>query len=155
MIAELKQRPQTRDPLAGLNTCEHRTVAKDGRIVCQRIVEGDNEVSPKTCFSCPFKAVNCSHLRFSMRQTSPSPITVRYNGRVEVWDDEPPELRFERAACAEKKVPIYDHRSCVGCPLRQALRAPAPKPSLRTRRSNGVGKVVPFPSREPAAAVAG
>jgi hypothetical protein len=155
MIAELKPQPQTGDPLAGLNSCEHRTVAKDGRIVCQRIVEGDNEVSPKVCFSCPFKAVNCSHLRFSLRQTCPSPITVRYNGRVEVWDDEPPELRFERAACARKKVPIFDPRSCVGCPLRQELQALAKKPSLRTRRSNGVGKVVPFPGREVAAAAAG
>jgi hypothetical protein len=80
---------------------------------------------------------------------------VRYNGRVEVWDDEPPELRFERAACAEKKVPIFDARSCAGCPLRQALHAPAKKPSLRTGRSKGVGKVVPFPSREVVPAVAG
>lgn len=155
MIAELKPQPQPRDPLAGLNSCEHRTAAKDGRIVCRRIVEGDNEVSPNVCFACPFRAVNCAHLRFSLCQTSPSPITVRYNGRVEVWDDEPPELRFERAACAKKTVPIYDPRSCAGCTLRQALQGPANKPSVRTRRTNGVGKVVPFRSREVAAAVAG
>jgi hypothetical protein len=155
MIAELKPQPQTRDPLAGLNSCEHRTVSKDGRIVCRRIVEGDNEVSPKVCFNCPFRAVNCAHLRFSLRQTSPSPITVRYNGRVEVWDDEPPEVRFERAACAEKKMPIFDARSCAGCPLHQALHAPVQKQSLPTRRTNGLGKVVPFRSREVAAAVTG
>jgi hypothetical protein len=155
MIAELKPQPQTRDPLAGLNSCEHRTVSKDGRIVCRRIVEGDNEVSPKVCFSCPFKAVNCSHLRFSLCQTSPTPITVRYNGRVEIWDDEPPELRFERAACAKKKIPILDARSCAGCPLRQALHAPGKSPALPGRRSNGVGKVVPFRSREVPAAAAG
>ena len=112
-------------------------------------------MSPKVCFACPFRAVNCSHLRFSLRQTSPSPITVRFNGREEVWDDDPPELCFERAACAEKVIPVYDPRSCAGCSLRQALQAPVERPSCSPRPSNGVGKVVPFPSREVAAAIPG
>lgn len=154
MIAELKI-PQAADPMAGLNSCEHRTVAKDGRIICRQIVEGDNEVTPNDCFACPFRKVNCAHLRFSLRKTSPSPITVRYNGRVEVWDDEPPEVGFERAACAAKTVPIYDPRSCAGCTLHQALRPTAKVQERRSRRTNGLGKVVPFRGREVAAAAAG
>ncbi|MFN2290294.1 MAG: hypothetical protein ACK2UC_03775, partial [Anaerolineae bacterium] len=75
--------------------CEHRSVSKDGRIMCGKIVEGDPEVSPNLCRDCPFKAVNCSHLRFSLRLSSPSPLIVRFNGRTEVWDDDPPQLSFE------------------------------------------------------------
>lgn len=137
---------------AGTSSCQHRTVAKDGRIVCARVVEGDNEVSPNVCRDCPFKAVNCSHLRFSLRQTSPSPLIVRYNGRTEIWDDGPSELCFERAACTEKVVPVYEPRSCAGCTLHKPIqkrsdiprRSPEPVPQSS-------GRVVAFPSREPVA----
>jgi hypothetical protein len=147
MIRELSAYRQPVDSL-GLSPCEHRSVSKDGRIVCAKIVEGDNRVSPNVCRACPFKAVNCAHLRFSLRQDSPSPLIVRYNGRTEIWDDDPPELRFEHAACAVKVMPIEHPRSCVGCPLRQALQAPAEE-QPRRRRASRVGKVVPFPQREP------
>ncbi len=157
MIRELSAYRQRQEPTPGLSPCEHRTVSKDGRIVCGKIVEGDNQVSPNVCRACPFKAVNCAHLRFSLRQTSPSPLVVRYNGRTEIWDDDPPELNFERAACAVKVVPIEHPRSCVGCPLRQALQAPgeeapAARTSRRRRRAATPGKVVPFPQREVVAA---
>ncbi len=135
-------------PSAG--SCQHRTVAKDGRIVCSRIVEGEREVSPNVCRDCPFKAVNCSHLRFSLRQTSPSPLIVRYNGRTEIWDDGPCSLSFEKAACAAKVMPILDPRSCAECALHNPLQAPAKAPS-RKRKKGPVGKVVAFPTHEPLA----
>ena len=138
-------------PTHNLSSCEHRTVSKDGRIVCQRIVEGDPEVSPNVCRDCPFKAVNCAHLKFSLRQISPSPLIVRFNGRTEVWDDDPPELRFERAACIAKVMPIHSPRACAECALRRPLQAPVERPARR-RKVAGAGKVVPFPSREPLAA---
>jgi hypothetical protein len=125
-------------------------VAKDGRIICSRIVEGDNEVSPNVCRDCPFKTVNCSHLRFSLRKTSPSPLIVRYNGRTEIWDDGPCELSFERAACTARVMPVYEPRSCAGCTLHKALQAPVKRPSRR-REAAAMGKVVAFPSHEPLA----
>jgi hypothetical protein len=136
----------------GLSPCEHRTVSKDGRIVCCKIVEGDNEVSPNICRACPLRAVNCTHLRFSLRKTSPSPLLVRYNGRTEMWNDEPPELSFERAACAARVTPIDQARSCAGCTLRQPLQMPAEQVARQVRRASSAGKVVPFPERELAAA---
>jgi hypothetical protein len=129
------------------SSCEHRGVSKDGRIVCARIVEGDNEITPNSCRDCPYKKVNCAHLRFSLRQTSASPLTVRYNGRVEIWDDEPPRLLFERAACTAKVMPLQHHRSCEGCTLAKPLQGKASR-TRRQSRVTGTGKVVSFPSRE-------
>ncbi|HSJ55947.1 MAG TPA: hypothetical protein VLC95_02130 [Anaerolineae bacterium] len=126
--------------------CEHRAVSGDGRIICTRIVEGEAEVSPEVCRDCPFKAADCSHLRFSLRLTSPSPLIVRFNGRQEVWDDGPPELHFERAACAERVMPIDDVRTCAECPLRRPVHTAAE----RLPAANGT--VVPFPERVAAAA---
>jgi hypothetical protein len=150
MMRDLPAKRRSENPLLDLSPCEHRTVSKDGRIVCAKIVDGDNDVSPNVCRACPFRAVNCAHLRFSLRQTSPSPLVVRYNGRTEVWNDDPPELLFEHAACAARVVPIHGPRSCAGCPLRQARHAPAKEPARR--RLAHPGKVVPFPQREAVAA---
>jgi len=153
MVRELSLAQRFQGQIQSLNSCEHRTVSKDGRIICNKIVEGDNEVSPILCRACPFRAVNCAHLRFSLRQTSPSPLTVRFNGRTEVWNDDPPELRFEQAACAAKVMPIAHPKQCEGCTLRQALQALLPQPQpLRRRQVVGGGKVVPFPHNEPALA---
>jgi len=134
-----------------LSVCENRTVSKDGRIICSKIVEGDNEVSPNVCRECPFRAVDCAHLRFSLRMEAASPLTVRYNGRTEVWDDGPPELSFERAACGLKVMPIYGPRSCSACALRKptGLRSEQPRPMPQ---AEGNGKVVSFPGREMLAA---
>jgi hypothetical protein len=151
MIRELSAYRSNGNSALGLSSCENRTVSKEGRIVCTKIVEGDNQVSPNVCRACPFKAANCAHLRFSLRQTSRSPLIVRYNGRTEIWDDEPPELRFEHAACAAKVVPIEHPRSCIGCPLRQVLQAPAER-QVGRRKAVRPGKVVPFPQREAVAA---
>jgi hypothetical protein len=146
-VAERKGNALLHDRAQSLSSCEHRKVSKDGRIVCAQIVEGDNEVSPNVCRDCPFKAVNCSHLRFTLRQTLPNRLIVRYNGRTEIWDDDPPELHFERAACTAKVTPVYEPRSCAGCTLRQPVQAPVGRPK-RKRRVAGAGKVVSFPSRE-------
>jgi hypothetical protein len=145
-VAQLQNRNQ------GLSPCEHRTVSKDGRIVCSKIVEGDNEVSPNVCRACPLRAVNCAHLRFSLRKTSATALIVRCNGRTELWNDDPPQLLFERAACAAKVMPIDQARSCAGCTLRQPLQIPAEQVAHQVRRANSTGKVVPFPEREMAAA---
>ena len=100
-------------------------------------------MSPDLCRGCPSKAVNCSHLRFALRQVTPKPLTVRCNGRVEVWDDDPPEICFEQAACLAKVAPIERPGACIGCVLRCPLDTPVERP--RRRRVAGAGKVVPFP----------
>ena len=135
-----------------LSSCEHRSVSKEGRIICGKIVEGDPEVSPNLCRDCPFKAVDCTHLRFSLRLSSPSPLIVRFNGRTEVWDDDPPQLSFEHAACAARVTPIHHPRACANCTLRQPLQA---EPDPATETHTQPGRVVAFPGREPALAAAG
>lgn len=134
-----------------LSTCDHRAVSKDGRIICGKIVDGENEVSPNVCRECPFRAVDCSHLRFTLRMEAASPLVVRYNGRVEVWDDGPAQLAFERAACSSRVVPIYEPRSCQGCVLRAPMGL-KPEHPRTVPHAAGNGKVVSFPSREALAA---
>jgi hypothetical protein len=133
-----------------VNSCPHRAVSKDGRIVCAKIGQGDNAVSPGLCSGCPFQSVNCRHLRFSLQLTSPSPLVVRFNGKTEVWDDDPPRLCFLRAACSELVTPIQHPRACTSCPLRTSALAPAEP--VQPHTAPLPGKVVPFPAREPVAA---
>ena len=180
MSATVTAYRQERLPQPALASCEHRTVSKQGKIVCKKIMQGENEVSPDVCRTCPSKSVNCGHLRFSLEQTTPSPLIVRFNGRTEIWDDDPPELRFDQAACSEKVMPIYSPKQCMSCPLRKAIRTPgqgsavtapvttgaAPQPESvpetlpiqshprrRPAATRGkMGNVVPFPSRRVVAA---
>jgi hypothetical protein len=151
MIRDIATARKQIEPTPDLGTCEHRTVAKDGRIVCSKIVQGEAEISPNVCRACPFKAVNCAHLRFSLEQTEPHRLVVRYNGKTEIWDDEPPELRFEHAACAAKVLPIDHPRQCANCALYQPVAQPVPRPARRRVAAAGA-KVVPFPQREAVAA---
>lgn len=154
MIRNLSAMRQPTETVFAQSPCEHRSVSKDGRIVCRKIVVGDNSVSPNECRGCPFKIVNCRHVRFSLEQTSPRPLVVRYNGRQEVWDDNPAELRFEQAACAAKVAPILDPRACAGCALRQAVGEPVEQPvRRRRRRAAAAGKVVAFPGRAATASI--
>ena len=150
MIRELPLVAKHQESIQPVNVCEHRSVAADGRIVCRKIVWGENRVSPALCRACPGQAVNCAHLRFSLRHSSPSPLVVRFNGRTEVWNDAPPALQFEQAACAVKVAPLSSPRACVGCTLCQPAAVPAPEPAPVARP----GKVVPFPEREREAAAA-
>ena len=80
-------------------TCPHRNVSDDGRIICKMIGVGDNEVIPLLCRDCPMQAISCDHLRCSLQKIAPTPITVRYvTGRVEILDNEPAQVTFLRAA---------------------------------------------------------
>ena len=131
--------------------CEFRSVSKEGRIVCRKIAEGDDTVSPDMCRACPFQAVDCAHLRFTLARSSPSPLVVRFNGRTEVWDDGQPEIRFEQAACAQRVIPILRPEACAACPLRQPVSRPDDR--LMARHAAPIpGKVVAFPQRQPVAA---
>jgi hypothetical protein len=134
--------------------CEHRTVSKEGRIVCKKIVEGENTVSPNLCRNCPLMTVNCSHLRCSLQRTFSSPLIVRYNGHTEVWDDDPPVIKFHQAACATRVMPIDDPRTCSACTLREVQCEPSPGQSLEPhhREPAAAGKVVPFPRTDAVAA---
>ena len=148
-------------------TCAHRSVERDGRIICAKITEGDNEVSPNICRDCPSRQVNCDNLCFSLAKSSSSPIVVRYgNGHSEVWNDEPARITFLRAACAARIAPISDPRQCTACALRSAgepvlediclprvvekVHQDVVRPTRR-RVAKG-GKVIAFPQRVAAAA---
>lgn len=98
--------------------CSFARVANDGRIICTKIAQGDNEVSPALCFTCPARQCSCDHLRFSLVRTSPSPFIVRWNGRTDVWNNEPPQVAFLRAACAAKITPLPSSQECLSCELR-------------------------------------
>jgi len=164
MICKLSQTAQPYGATAASGGCEHRSVAADGRIVCRKIAWGENNVSPSLCRSCPSQAVNCAHLRFSLRHSSPSSLLVRFSGRTEVWTDDRPALEFQQAACALQVMPLHSPRSCASCSLRQPVGAavtPAraageTEPAARPRPANGggtcpattPGKVVPFPDQE-------
>jgi hypothetical protein len=164
MIQELSIAQQHRESAQPCSSgCEHRSVAPDGRIVCKKIAWGENKVSPSLCRACPSQTVNCAHLRFSLRHSSPSSLLVRFSGRTEVWTDDRPALEFQQAACALQVMPLQSPRSCASCSMRQPLGAAAEaqaravgetKPAARPRPVAMPGKVVPFPDqeREPVAA---
>ncbi|MBM4466223.1 MAG: hypothetical protein FJ014_11835 [Chloroflexi bacterium] len=139
--------------------CQYRSVARDGRIVCTKIVEGDNEVSPNLCRDCPARQVSCDKLRFSLQKFSPSPIVVRYgNGHSEVWNDEPPRISFLQAACAARIAPVSDPRRCAVCALRtvgEPILEEIPLPQVARPAHHEVasgGKVIVFPQRVAVAA---
>ncbi len=135
--------------------CPHRSVSKDGRVVCAKIHQGDDSLSPNLCQRCPFRTIDCAHLRFSLRLSSPSPLVVRFNGRTEIWDDDPPRLSFAQAACAALALPIEQCHGCSTCPLREAVQCEGVdaflgsvvaqhSSSQRAFNTAKRGKVVPF-----------
>lgn len=129
-----------------MTVCQHRLVDKDGRIICEKIREGDREVSPNLCRACPARQVGCDHLRFTLAKTEPSPIVVRYaTGRVEVWNNDPPAVRFRTAACALKVAPVQGVSQCLACSARTCRVAPEAEPAARA------GNILVFP--QPVAAV--
>ena len=133
--------------------CRYRTAAEDGRIICQKITQGNNEVAPNICRTCPAMAIHCDHLRFTLQKIIPSTILVRYgNGRTELWDDDPPRIEFVRGACAAKVMPIDDPRQCAGCALRCPTMieevTPAQEEAIEPQRVLQPAQVIPFPARE-------
>ena len=98
--------------------CSFARVADDGRIICTKIGQGDKEVSAALCLTCPTRQCSCDHLRFSLVKISASPIVVRWNDHIEVWNNEPPRITFLRAACATKIVPLSSSQECLSCELR-------------------------------------
>lgn len=139
-----------------MRPCEYRTALDDGRIVCDKITEGNPEVNPNICRHCPLAVINCSHLRFTLRKVGHKPILVRFgNGASDVWDDDPPAVELVRGACAEKVKPIIGRRDCVGCdaqcpmwdniPLESVpLRGPLPREASVAPADN-VDNVIQFP----------
>ena len=156
MIRKLSQDTEPYGGAVASGSCEHRSVAPDGRIVCRKIAWGENSVSLSLCRSCPSQMVNCDHLRFSLRHSPPSSLLVRFSGRTEVWTDDRPALEFQQAACALQVMPLHSPRSCALCPMRQPMCSVQAEPAVRggARPTAAPGKVVPFPEleREPVAA---
>lgn len=138
-----------------MRPCQYRSALDDGRIVCDKITEGSPEVNPNICRTCPVQAVNCQHLRFTLRKVGHKPIVVRFgNGASDVWDDDPPAVDLMRGACAEMVKPIRGWHDCVGCEARCAIWDDVPLDTgpLRTSApqvANGApgGNVIWFPRR--------
>ena len=130
-------------------SCAHRMVSKDGRVVCAKIVEGENGVSDEQCRACPYQAVNCRHLRFVLRQRGRSALVVRHNGRMEVWDDGPAVVELDRAACAARVMAVEQAGACAGCGLRQAAEERSGVAVVRGR-AGAVSPVGSLPDGEPA-----
>jgi hypothetical protein len=153
MIHQFPSVQQARGVAARLRGCEHRSVSKDGRIICAKISQGDPTVLTETCRSCPAQGVDCSHLRFSLNHSPHVPLVVRWNGHTEIWSDDAPELCFCNAACAARVAPVLHPKACAGCPLRAPVQAVVDRP-LPIRQASGHGKVVAFPARESEPALA-
>lgn len=147
-----------------LKPCPYRHVGDEGHILCDKIKTGDREVSPNICRACPIAQINCAHLRATLDNQSRPPIIVRWgNGKTQVWDDFAQQsILMQRAACAEKVIPIHSPRDCAGCALRQALvsadaiatvtREPAMVAPEERRRPNRV-RVAPTPAPQPVAPI--
>jgi hypothetical protein len=138
--------------LEGLKPCPFRSVDDEGRILCAQI-QGDREASVNLCRACPAAAINCQHLRSSLYRKNVMPLTVRYaTGRVEVWNNTPPTVEFNRAACAAKTMPIHSPRDCMGCTLRlaqvvpQAVLQPARRSIPRVYADSATPAASPLPA---------
>ncbi len=149
--------------MQGLKPCPFRQVDGDGNILCDKIKTGDRAVSPNICRACPIAAIQCSHLRATLSRQTHVPVVVHYgNGKTEIWEDSTPPITMERAACAEKVIPIHSPRDCAGCPLRMPLTAPTAddrpvtvdrRPVRRTPPITGPRPPVAAPTPSPAVAV--
>ena len=128
-------------------TCPHRNVSDDGRIICKMIGVGDNEVIPLLCRDCPMQAISCDHLRCSLQKIAPTPITVRYvTGRVEILDNEPAQVTFLRAACVKRVMPVNSPVKCAGCGLHSAHTKMPAAVRERAAMHQGEGRPVSQPA---------
>ena len=116
--------------------CAHRSVADDGRLLCDCIGDADREVTPALCQGCPAVAAGCGSLRFSLHKEAGAGIMVHYgNGRSLVLDQAPTALRLRDAACRLTSQAISTPEECRGCSLRRTGAASAAAHP----------KVLPFP----------
>lgn len=107
-----------------LKACPYRQVDDEGHILCDKIKTGEREVTPNICRACPIMAIHCAHLRAVLEHQTRPAIVVRWgNGKSRVLDDLPATISIERAACAEKVIPIHSPRDCANCALRKPLDA--------------------------------
>jgi hypothetical protein len=127
-------------------SCPHRRVSADGRITCDKIALGERDVSPDICHHCPARICDCQHLRFSLEKIALTPITVRWiSGRLEVWDDDPPQVSFLRSACELKTIPIDSPADCLSCPQRKSCLPEAPREPAIPGTAVGLSdNVLPF-----------
>lgn len=138
-----------------MKPCIYRKAEEDGRIVCEKIVFGDNQVDPNLCRACPVAAINCAHLRFTLEKLESATILVRYgNGRSEVWPGEPARVSLSHGACAARVIPVEGPRTCAGCALRRPMVVPervaAQVAAVQPAPSAGQavrGRIIPFPQR--------
>jgi hypothetical protein len=128
--------------------CPHRAVSADGRIKCDKIVNGDGEVFPALCQQCPALESDCQHLCFALKKIVLTPITVRWaTGHVEVWDDEPPRVSFVRSACSLKAAPVVSPAECLGCGLKLSWHMEVPLRNTLPEVSIPLAdNVLPFPN---------
>ena len=101
--------------------CARRSVADDGRLLCDCIADADREVSQALCQGCPAVAAGCGSLRFSLHKEAGVGIIVRYgNGRSLILDQAPTTLRLRHAACRITSLAISTTEDCRVCSLRRA-----------------------------------
>jgi hypothetical protein len=101
--------------------CSHRSVADDGRLLCDCIADADREVTPALCQGCPATAADCPSLRFSLDKEAGAGIVVRYgNGRSLILDQAPTALTLRHAACRVTARAISMPEKCRACSLRRA-----------------------------------
>jgi hypothetical protein len=136
-----------------LTYCQHRGVSEDGKVICHKIVRGDQEVTLAICEACPAAACNCGHLRFSLEKDGDSTVLLRYgNGRTEVLESGPAAVHFSKAACAAQMRSIDVHSDCVGCPLRTQGFVHQVIPAVHAEALPTRAKIIPF---RPSAAARG
>jgi hypothetical protein len=101
--------------------CSHRSVADDGRLLCDGIADADREVTPTLCQGCPASAADCPSLRFSLHKEAGAGIIVHYgNGRSLIMDQAPTALTLCHAACRVTARAISTPEECRACSLRHA-----------------------------------
>jgi hypothetical protein len=107
-------------PLAS-SFCSHRSVADDGRLLCDCVADADREVTADLCHGCPAAAADCPSLRFSLHKEAGAGIIVRYgNGRSVILDQAPTALKLCHAACRVTAWAVSSPDECRACSLRRA-----------------------------------
>ncbi|MGB9299150.1 MAG: hypothetical protein WCD51_01010 [Anaerolineae bacterium] len=137
-----------------MGSCRHRSVSIEGRITCDKIAAGDNEVHPALCHQCPARRCDCQHLRFALEKIVLTPVTVRWaTGVVEVWDNQPPSVSFLRSACSLETTPVVSPDECLARCLRLSWQMEASHhhtvPDATTQLADNVLPFIRRPHKQP------